>query len=434
MKKYLFCCLLFSFNANAQSYSVMADVESIQWLKEAGAPLLKTAGITDNINYRLIRSDDINAFVTPDKSINFFSGLIDKADTQDEVIAVIAHEIGHIKAQHHFKTSQRAEKFTLPTIVSGIAGVAAAAVGAPQAGMALIIGGQAATATQALQHSRIQEREADQIAYSLLTKNGKSLKGLIDFFGIIKQNSLLYSRVPPAYLLSHPLTAERIDAARNYQENLKKGNKVTNKKIDDSTFILMKARLFALTHKPMETLRKFIPLDKSSKAIYARSIAYALQGKGKKSAAMLNELIKRKPNNPYFYDMLGQVYVDIGMLNEGVNAFEKSLKIKPELYLTRLQLAEAYLALTKLNKAFDAYSIVRQKLPKWPSVWHGLGIVYGKEGYKGESHLALAEEALLKHDIKSAEFHIKAATEYKQEMSEPAKKWLNEVKVAMEDK
>jgi predicted Zn-dependent protease len=432
-----FCC--FASHAQAKSYPILADVESMQWFKEKSKSLLQSAGIEDEINYRIIRSSEINAFVTPDKNINFFSGLIEKADTEDEVVAVLAHEIGHLKGGHHFSIAHQADKLTLPTIISGIAGVGATLAGAPQAGMALVVGGQAASASQMLRYSRTQEREADHIAFDLLRDNNRSVQGLIDFFGVMKQNELLYSRVPPPYLLSHPLTSARIDAARSYQKKLMENEAFVKNMVEgtddaENTFLRMKARLFALTHTPAETLRKFPASDKTQPAIYARAIAYAIQGKGDQAITHMNNLVEMSPSNPYFRDMLGQIYVDTGKLNQGIQAFEGALTINPELNLTRLYLAEAYLAVEKLDQSYDHFSIVRQNLPKWPSVWRGLGIVYGKKGFMGESHLALAEEALLKKDRIDAKFHIEAAEKHASNMGKPAQKWLAEVQNALEEK
>lgn len=423
----LFC---WPFDAFAKGYSVLADAESTQWLTEQAKPLLRMSGVSDESVCRIINSSEVNAFVAPDKSINFFTGLIEKADTEAELIAVLAHEIGHIKGQHHFRISQQAEQLTLPTILSGIAGIGASVAGAPQVGTALILGGQAAATSNLLRYSRTQEREADIIAFDLLQDSGQSVQGLVDFFDVIKQGELLYSRRPPAYLLSHPLTGERIDAARNFLKN----NPMPELKHDSRPFWQMKARLFALTHTPAETLRKFPAVDKTNQALYARAIAYAIQGKSKDGIALMQELLTRNENNPYFHDMLGQIYVDSGEVEKGTVAFEKALKLKPELHLTRLQMAQAYLALEELDSAYNAFSIVRQKLPKWPSVWHGLGITYGKKGLIGESHLALAEESFLKGDIIQAKFHVKAAQEHESSMGDAAKRWLKEVQNTLAEK
>ena len=70
----LFCLCLTVSLAEAKSFSIVADVESMQWFKEQGSPLLKSAGVEDKIHYRIINSSEINAFVTPDKNINFFNG------------------------------------------------------------------------------------------------------------------------------------------------------------------------------------------------------------------------------------------------------------------------------------------------------------------------------------------------------------------------
>ncbi len=60
----------------------------------------KAAGI--KLNYKVYLTSDINAFACPDGSVRVFSALMDEL-TDDELLGVIGHEIGHVALRHSKK-------------------------------------------------------------------------------------------------------------------------------------------------------------------------------------------------------------------------------------------------------------------------------------------------------------------------------------------
>ena len=58
-----------------------------------------------NLNFKVYLVKDINAFATPDGSIRVFAGLMDLM-TDDELLSVIGHEIGHVKLGHSLKAAR----------------------------------------------------------------------------------------------------------------------------------------------------------------------------------------------------------------------------------------------------------------------------------------------------------------------------------------
>ena len=60
-----------------------------------------------NLNFKAYLADDVNAFATPDGSVRVFSGLMDLM-TDDELLFVIGHEIGHVKLGHSLKQTRTA--------------------------------------------------------------------------------------------------------------------------------------------------------------------------------------------------------------------------------------------------------------------------------------------------------------------------------------
>ena len=106
------------FSYAKQNKSILFDSETMSWLQDIAEPLLKTADIDPkSVNFYIIKSDEINAFVTPNNDIFFYSGLLLKATSAEEVQGVLAHEIGHIKGKHYVKTLAKSEKKTIPIIV-----------------------------------------------------------------------------------------------------------------------------------------------------------------------------------------------------------------------------------------------------------------------------------------------------------------------------
>ena len=105
------------------------------------------------------------------------------------------------------------------SILSSILGVGAIASGAPQAGTALLMGGQHISTARSLAFSRSQEHLADQTAIRLMKKNGFSLDGLINIFEKLKSGEKL-KRINP-YFLTHPLSSERIKNIKLNSNNQK---------------------------------------------------------------------------------------------------------------------------------------------------------------------------------------------------------------------
>ena len=72
-------------------------------------PLLNKANISSQIKVRLILNSSYNAFVTSDNIIYLHSGLLLKAESLEEVIGVMAHELGHIVSGHVARKNESLE-------------------------------------------------------------------------------------------------------------------------------------------------------------------------------------------------------------------------------------------------------------------------------------------------------------------------------------
>jgi len=141
-----------------------------------------------------------NAFALPSRQIVLTDELVNLLNNNDELMAVLGHELGHIE-EHHF---------TRRIIQSS----------AIAAGTALLFGDVSnviagvPTVLLDLKYSRDTESDADAFAVHLLIKNGMSPDNLAQVFEKLSRQQKGVEPVP--YLSRHPLTQERLSNIRKF--------------------------------------------------------------------------------------------------------------------------------------------------------------------------------------------------------------------------
>lgn len=156
---------------------------------------------------RLILSDapaiGPNAFALPDGRIYMTDQLVALADSDDEVIAVLAHEAGHHVHRHGMRGAiESSSVFVLAGLLLGDASGSSLAVSLPAA---LLSNG----------FSRGHEREADEYAFALLKRHGRSPADFARIMGKMMKETggdVLDGGVA-SYMSTHPSSKERIRAA-----------------------------------------------------------------------------------------------------------------------------------------------------------------------------------------------------------------------------
>jgi predicted Zn-dependent protease len=150
-------------------------------------------------NFRVIESSQINAFALPGGFIFIYSGLIKSADTENEFIGVLAHEVGHVAGHHSVQQIARAQKANLALGAAGLL------LGGMKHGATLFNGAKLATQGVFLKFSRDHEREADRLGAQMMYNAGWNPNGMVDFFDDLakKGNSGV------SFFSTHPSPAER---------------------------------------------------------------------------------------------------------------------------------------------------------------------------------------------------------------------------------
>ncbi len=364
--------------------SIIRDTEMEQYTIRNVKRLFKAAGLNQNAaDVVFIQDDTLNAFVAGGTTVFIHTGLITNVDNSDEFFGVLAHETGHIVGGHSvrlYDNMQRAQRTALVTTILG--GIAAVASGRGDVGVAIMAGGMG-TAQNFFSSYRIsEENAADSTGIRLIRKIGYSPAGLLSVMRKIQANERLIIDPRYAYTQTHPLTQDRIQFLQNAAQT-------DIPLTDDKEFHLIKAKLFAFLNEPQQTLQTYKGNDEA--ALYAKAIAYFKSTRIQEALKVTDELIEKEPNNPYFWELKGQILFETGQVKTAIKAYQKAVDKMPEAPLIRLSLAHALLEDNHPDEAVQHLEYIVARDAYLPDAWSFLGRGYGMQGKKGEALYAMAE-------------------------------------------
>ncbi len=161
-----------------------------------------------SLNFKVYLVTDINAFATPDGSVRVMAGLMDLM-TDEELLSVIGHEIGHVKLGHSKKRYQSA--YT----VSAAKDLAAANTGAGKILTDEKIGGFVENVANA-QFSQTHESASDEYGFKFLVAHGFDYHGMESAFK--KLAELSGDDGKSSLTSSHPGSAKRSKRAAKWAE------------------------------------------------------------------------------------------------------------------------------------------------------------------------------------------------------------------------
>lgn len=160
-------------------------------------------------HFRVIADEDVNAFSLPGGYVFVHDGLIKKTAGDDELAAVIAHEVAHITARHSVKRYETGLGLQLAQLATIATGSSRSARGV----------GVAARAAQ-LAYARQDELEADRLGVKYMREAGFDPKAMLTFLDTLhelhaaKPRYIARGVVRPHYALTHPYVPERVLAVK----------------------------------------------------------------------------------------------------------------------------------------------------------------------------------------------------------------------------
>jgi len=406
-----FTALLAALSMAAQpvsAQSILRDAETEALLQDMAAPLVAAAGLKPgNVDIILIGDPSINAFVAGGQAVYIHSGLIDAADTANEVQGVIAHELGHITGGHIIRSSEGISKASTISILSMLLGVAAIAAGAGDAGMGVMMAGQQAALGKFLAFTRVQESSADAAGASILSDAGISGRGSLAFFKKLQNQEFRYGYSQSddaAFSRTHPLSGDRIARLREDYTIDPAWNAPDDPALQ-KRFERVKAKLFGYLTEPARTLQKFPQSRNDVPARYARAYAYHKNALIDDALAETTALLESDPNDPYFLELKGQVLLESGRPQEALDDLRKATQISNHSPLIASVFGHALIATENSENYAEAEKVLRAAVARDrrnPFAWYQLGVVYAAAGDLPRARLASAEQQVMNRNYEEA--------------------------------
>lgn len=217
-----------------RNYGYLLDDPQLEvWVDDVGRRLgAASAQPQQPYTFFLLRDRQINAFATLGGYVGVNAGLVLMAEREDEVAAVLAHEVAHVTQQHVLRGVERTQRDQIPILL----GMLAAIVAAQQAGgnsageatMASVTSAMGLMQQRQINYTRANESEADRLGIRTLSRTGYDIDAMAGMF----ERMATASRANeggyqiPDFLRTHPVNVTRISEAKQRAEQIRKEGRI----------------------------------------------------------------------------------------------------------------------------------------------------------------------------------------------------------------
>ena len=427
--------LLSASEAQAQSrrkVSLIRDAEIEALLQDYARPILKAAGFRRGaVEIILVNDSSFNAFVAG-RRLFINTGALLQAESPNEIIGVIAHELGHLKGGHQQRLADQLRSAKIIAGVATLLGAGVVAAGAAtgnrsvaQAGSGIALGGPSFAIRGLLSYQRGEEAAADRAALKYLSKSGQSAAGLLRTFERFADNLKLQAgRINP-YMQSHPMPRERIIALREAVTNSKYFGRRDNPSLRER-HDLARAKIAAYLggRRMLSSLIRQKDFSNLARR-YGETIGLHLYGSPRHAVPKIDALIKTRPKNAYFHEMKGEILLRAGNPAAAIAPFRRAVKLNGgRSGFLQVELGHALLESNRKKNLKPAISALRKGLRQDPTLIAGhryLAQAYQQVGNTPMALLSSAEESFWAGRLDDAK-HFANRAQLKLKRGSPA--WL----------
>lgn len=298
-----------------------------------------------------VNNSAINAFAFFGGHIGVHTGLIHNAKSESELASVLAHEVAHV-TQRHLARKMQAQQRSAPLALASMVGGLLLALASPEAGMAALASSQAASAQMQIDYTRSNEEEADRIGITMLARAGFDPNGAAGFFSTLNEQYRLVS-MPPARLLSHPLTESRIADARARAANYEQVR--IPKRL---AFHLARARVmarytldekFSLEYFEAAVEKNDYPMAEAGR--YGLALAYLRNNKPQKARPIIESLLAEHGENLFYLDAATDISLAEEKFDEAIERLQPHLERTPRNQVLALNQANALIEAGQYKRA-----------------------------------------------------------------------------------
>lgn len=329
------------------------------YLNELGARLLI------NIDHRLrnyqffiVKDFGINAFAVPGGFIGVNVGLILRAQNQNQLASVMAHEIAHVRLMHSMRAMERASGDNT-SLLAMLGGLLLSGVNS-QLGAAVMYGGLAGSQQAVINYTRDNEYEADRLGINLLQGGNFDPQGMVDFFRIMDRVSGNSEFASIEYLRTHPVNANRISEVEG--------------RVRQTTVIQGGPDYYPMFNEYMQ----YVSLDRMEVvgSDYRRALAQIKAGNFKLANQALEKLYKQDSDNIWYGYAYGESFEYLNQSEEAEQVYRKLLEIYPDQLSLSLRLVKLLISSDEFESALVIARRLEKRFPYERSIYKDLANIY----------------------------------------------------------
>ncbi len=381
---------------------ILEDPVVTHYLNNLGSKLVAA---TDNshfpFTFLVVNEPSINAFAAPGGIIVVHSGLIDAAENEAELAAVLAHEIAHVTQRHIVRFYDKSGQANLSALVGIVAAVLLSAYSTEAAQASLLAGVAAGSSTQ-LKFSRDNEKEADRHGREVLEDAGFDVSGMGSFFKKLQTASLSDPGKVTEFLQTHPLPASRVSDA--WRPGSSKGGQ-----LDSPLFHYIKARVAVLTHAPNQATA-VLTYDKADVQHYAEASRYLLLRQPVKARAELDKIEAASEETLLLANLLrAETYLTEHAPEKAILLLRPLLQRYPDHPAILADLSSAYMDNNQPEKAYELLRFVDVKTETFLPLLKLKADAASQAGHPVTSHEFLASWYEMRGQLKLALEQVQVA-------------------------
>ncbi len=373
---------------------LITDPEVVGYVAAIGQKI--AAGLEESFfdyHFAVVRNASVNAFAVPGGYVYVHSGLLTRAASDDEVAAVLGHEVAHVHAHHLVRQQESTRLLSYASLLGMLLAVVQPAAGA------LVT---AANQAMALKYNREFEQEADYMGARYLSRTGYDPRAMLDFFKELSDEARTQPTFVPPYLLSHPLTDERL----NHLEAVLRTQQWKPRPRPPASPALRVAQLLsrARSEPPAEVLARYRnelerdPGDAAARYLYGLACLETGQFEAAKTALT----VARDAGVVAAERDLGRVALRQRAPGTARDLLQKAVEREPNDAGAYLELGKALKASGDGPAAMAAYRRAFDLAPYLEAAHYSYGILAGRAGDQGGGFYHLATAARLGGDYEQA--------------------------------
>ncbi len=393
-------------------FDLLDEPDLTQYITRIGREILKETGSSYfDYHFFVVKDKEINAFAAPSGLIFFNAGLIAAMSNENELVSVMAHEAGHIVSRHYANRLKKSTKTSIATAALILAGIA---LGGGAVSEALITGAMATSATLSLKFSRVDEEEADRLAFKWMKAQGRDPADMVDMLRTLRKINLYRSANIPPYLLTHPEPHTRMGYV---QDLLLYSNNGDYRTIDDFEFKRFQYRILSQSKDP----QILIPIFKKNIAaadmelrvavMEYYGLALALQAAADYDAAekALHTVIDHYPAKSILKTDLGVIFFESGRYSEALKILNQAWAMDRNCNYTTYYLGRILEQTGSLDRAIQLYDELLAVQPDYADLYYRLGKIWAAKGNKGVGYYYLGVHHWYEGDAQSAKWNLNRA-------------------------